>query len=258
MKSISIVIPAYNEEKRIGKTLECYCKFFDNKLKNNYQILIVINGTTDDTEKIVKNYQKYYKSIKYIILKEAGKGLAVNTGLKESLTSRFDLIGFVDADLATSPLEYYKLIENIDNYDGIIADRYIKGAKITPKFSFRRLVVSRIFNIIVRSLFFLPYKDTQCGAKIFKKEVIKSVINELTMTQWAYDIDLLYSCKKYGLHIKSLPTNWIEAKGSTLNLKKASIQMFFSIIQLRIAKSKFNKLIKLFEPIIRMIYKAVK
>ena len=104
----------------------------------------------------------------------------------------------------------------------------------------------------------MPYNDTQCGAKIFRKRVMKSIINDFTITQWAYDIDLLYSCKKRGFRIKSVPTIWGEIGGSTLNIKKASIQMFFAIIQLRILKSPFKHVLKIIKPVIGIIYKAVK
>jgi glycosyltransferase involved in cell wall biosynthesis len=261
MKKLSIVIPAYNEEKRIGKTLEEYSNFFDKLVKSNkidYQILVVINGTTDNTEQVVKNYKKKYRRIKYSISEFKGKGFAISQGFEESLKEKWDLIGFVDADMATSPEEYWKLIKNIGNFDGAIADRYIKGAEITPKLSFRRIIVSRIFNILVRVVFSLPYKDTQCGAKVFKREVIERVLNKTTITQWAYDIDLLYNCKRSYFKIVSIPANWYEIEGSKLNVKKASIQMFFAVIQLRLLKSPFKHSLKIFSPIIGIIYKLVK
>ena len=217
----------------------------------------MINGTIDNTEKVVKYYKNRYKGIKYLNLKQGGKGIAITEGFKKSLDGKWDLIGFVDADMATSPEEYWKLINSLDNFDGAIADRYIKGSNITPKFSFRRIVVSRIFNILVRIMFLLPYKDTQCGAKMFKKEVIKKILYETTITQWAYDIDLLYNCKKHNFKIRSVPTNWYEIEGSKLNLKKASIQMFFAVIQLRILKSAFKDSLKIISPIISRIYKVI-
>ena len=258
---IIIIIPAYNEEKRIENTLEEYCKFFDKLIKSNkinYQILVVINGTNDNTEQIVKNCKKKYKKIKYLNLEQIGKGFAITQGFKESLKDEWDLIGFVDADIATCPEEYWKLIEDIKEYDGAIADRYIKGAEISPKFSFRRIIVSRVFNLLVRAMFLLPYKDTQCGAKVFKKEVIEKILDEATITQWAYDIDLLYSCKKNNFKILSVPTKWYEVEGSKLNVKKASIQMLFAIIQLRLLRSLFKHSLKVFTPAIGMIYKLVK
>lgn len=254
-------MPAYNEEKRISKTLESYSSFFKNlekKEKTHYEILVVINNTKDRTEEIIKSYQKKDKNIKYLNFKRGGKGFAITEGFKHSLQNNFDIIGFVDADLATSPEEYFKLIKNINLADGAIADRYMKGAKITPAFSFRRIVVSRIFNMLVRFLFNLHHQDTQCGAKVFKSNALKKIINDISMTQWAWDIDLLYSCKKRNLRIKSIPTIWTEAEGSKLDINKTSIQMFFAIMQLRILKSSLKGSLRIISPLISVFYKFIK
>lgn len=253
-------MPAYNEEKRIGKTLEAYSSFFNEKLDKrfDYQIFVVINGTKDKTEDVVREHIKKNKRIKFINLKKAGKGYAISQGFYESLKGDFDNMGFVDADMATPPEQYWKLIERINGYDGVIADRYMKGSKITPSFSFRRIAVSRIFNFLVRSFFAIPYGDTQCGAKLFKRNAIEQIISKIGMTQWAYDIDLLYLCKLNGFIIKSVPTEWVEAQGSTLNLNKASIQMIFAIFQLRILKSRFKGALKVISPIVDFTYKLVR
>src|SRR3989338_4158743 len=123
MPSICIVIPAYNEEKRIGPTLVSYSKFFEGleKIKKiKHRMLIVINNTTDKTEEIVKEHILKHKSMSYINLEQGGKGYAVIEGFKKALTMNTDYIGFVDADLATPPEEYYKLILRLSNCDGAI------------------------------------------------------------------------------------------------------------------------------------------
>ena len=96
---VSIVIPAYNEEKRIGNTLEKYIKFLRDK-KVKFEILIIINNTTDNTEKVVKNYMKRFPEIRYLNFQQGGKGFAVIEGFKDALKRDNDLIGFVDADNA--------------------------------------------------------------------------------------------------------------------------------------------------------------
>lgn len=259
--NLSIIIPAYNEEKRIDPTLKQFGKFFDEKSREqklNYQILVVINGTRDKTEDVVKECQKKYKNIRYLNFKKGGKGFAVTEGIKESLKGDFDLIGYVDADLATSAEEFWKLVENIDNYDGIIADRYMEGSKITPAFSFRRLMVSKIYNFLVKSLFLVPYSDTQCGAKLFKRKAIEEVLPELEFTNWSFEVNTLHSLKKRGFRIKSIPTIWFEVEGGNLRILLSSIQMFFAIIQLRILKSPFKGSLRIFSPVIGMIYKVIR
>ena len=258
---LSIVIPACNEERRIGKTLEEYGKFFKNLKKEkklDSEILIVINNTDDKTEEIVKKYQRKYKTIKYLKFKQGGKGFAIIEGFKESVRNKSDLIGFVDADMSTSPLAFYDLIEKIGSYDGVIASRYLRGAIVTPKQPLARILVSRLGNFIIRSLFMMNYRDTQCGAKLFTDDAVKKVLPKLGLTQWAFDVDLLYKLKKEKRKIKEIPTNWQDDINSGLDLKRASLQVIISIIRLRIINSRFSRLQNIFTPLNSKIWGSLK
>ena len=262
MEKVVIIIPAYNEEKRIGKTLEAYGLFFDELKRRkilDYEILVVINNTRDKTEEIVKKYQKKNNNLACLSFKEGGKGLAIIAGFKEALKdNKNSLVGFVDADMATSPHAFYDLIKNINGNYGIIASRYASGAIVKPKQTLNRIFVSRIFNLMVRGLFLLSFKDTQCGAKIFRRKAIEKILPLLGMTQWAIDVDLLYHLKQQNLSVREFPTIWKNKDESKLNLKRASIQMFFAIIQLRILNSPFKRTCIVFNPIIGTIWKIVK
>jgi len=260
MIKLSIIMPAYNEEKRIGKTLEEYGKFFTNlkKIKIlDFEILIVLNACKDNTVGVVKEFQKKIKEIRYLDFEQGGKGFAIIQGFKDALKRNNDLIGFVDADMATSPEDFSNLVKNCKFYDGIIASRYVKGAIVNPKQPVQRIIASRIFNTLVRTLFLFSYRDTQCGAKLFKKRCLKKIIMEIGETEWAFDVDLLYLSKKNKFKIKEYPTVWKEPGASKLNLKKASIQMFLAVIQLRIINTRFKKTWWFFGPIARLLKKIV-
>ena len=244
---ISIIIPAYNEEKRIGKTLEEYGKFFKilKKHKNfNFEILVVINNTKDRTEEIVRKYSKKDKEIKWLNFKQGGKGFAITEGFKDALKRDNDLIGFVDADMATSPKAYYDLITNIENYGGAIASRYIMGAVVKPRQSLARIFVSRIFNFLIRILFLMPFADTQCGAKVFKRKTIENITYQLGMSQWAFDVELLYLIRKAGFKIKEHPTVWADKEYSHINFMKAGPRMALSIVRLRLINSPVEPLLR--------------
>jgi len=248
---VSIVIPAYNEEKRIGKMLDEYGKFFYELKKKNvldFEIFVMINGTTDRTEEVVKEYQKKFKEIIYINrLDIAAKGLAVIEGFKDALKRNNDLIGFVDGDLATPPEAYYELIKNIGNYDGIIPIRWDKKSKIVFEQSFFRKMLSAGYNFIVRSLFLFPYKDTQCGAKLFKREILEKNVNKIVTSSWGFDIALLFCLRKEShAKIKSIPTIWEDKKGSKINFKRTPIRMFASAIRLRLIHSPFKEFVRLY------------
>jgi glycosyltransferase involved in cell wall biosynthesis len=248
---ISIVIPAYNEEKRIGRTLESYGSFFEGKRKikeiDNFEILVVMNGCVDKTEEVIKFFSKKYSRIRYLNFKESGKGFAIVEGFKSALKNKENrLIGFVDGDLSTPPEAFYDLIKRVNGYEGIIANRWDKESIVTPKQSYFRRFISRGYNLIVRTLFLFPYADTQCGAKLFKREVLEKNIAKFGKSQWGFDIVLLYCLRRESnARIKSIPTIWHDEKGSHIN-PKTPMRMLASAIRLRLSHSPFNFVVRLY------------
>jgi len=238
MKSLSLIIPAYNEEKRIKKTLEKYITSFNNLLKNKYEVIIILNGCIDNTLKIVRQYSRKYSFVKFRDYKERiGKGGAIREGFK---IAKGDIIGFVDADSSTSPEEFLKLYNNLGDYDGIIASRWCKGALISENQSLIRIIAGRAFNLIIRIMFNMNYKDTQCGAKLFKKYAVEKIIDKIGLTKWAFDIDLLYLMKLNKFKIREFPTVWEHSQDSKFNLKRAALQMGLAIVRLRLYYSPFK------------------
>ena len=248
MIKVSIIIPAYNEEKRIRNTLVEYCKFFC-KLKEekilDFEIVVVMNNCKDGTCEVVKEVQREFREIIFLDFKRGGKGFAVIEGFKDALKRENDLIGFVDADMATRPEEFSELVKKCKNCDGVIASRGLKKSVI--KTSFTRKWTNRGFNFWVRSILFLPYHDTQCGAKIFNRKAIESVVEGLGITQWAFDIDLLCRLKSRKFKVIEIPTIWEDKKESKLDVIRVTIQMFASIIRLRFIYSPFSFLVRLYD-----------
>ncbi len=255
---VSVIIPAYNEEARIGKTLDAYESFFKKKLGSDFEIIVVANACKDSTARVVEEKARKHKEIKLLDFVEGGKGFAVKRGFQQALKSKANLIGFVDADLATSPEAYLDLINNIKGYGGVIASRYVKGSVVKPKQPFIRILVSRIGNFIIRSLFLMPYKDTQCGAKLFKREAVEKILDKLNISHWGMDVELLYNMRKLGYKIKEQPSIWQDVSGSKLDVKKTSVQVLLAVLQLRLLNSLFRRSVKVLRPIIRPIYNIVK
>jgi len=246
---VSVIIPAYNEEKRIGRTLEKYSLYFENLRKSNqldYEILVVINNTTDRTEEIVKKSAEKNKRINFLNLKPGGKGYAIREGFRKALDDENDLIGFVDADMSTLPEDFYFLIRKIGRDDGIIASRYVKGSVVKPRPSIQRTAASRVFNVFIRGLLFMPYRDTQCGAKLFKTEALKKTISDISMSQWAFDVDLLYCLRKRNYKIKEVPTRWSDREYSKINFMQAGPLMALAILRLRLINSPFKSFIRIY------------
>jgi len=229
---IALIVPAYNEEKRIGNTILAYAQFFADKKDIDITYIVVLNGCTDNTINVVSDLRSSVPTLTILDIPEAGKGCAIKAGFAYALAhnSTFDAIGFVDADGATAPAAYYDLIINLGTADGIIASRYMPGARIEPE----RPLVKRwgsklVYEPLVWLLLGLSYYDLQCGAKLFKRPVIARIITQLTIAQWAFDIELLYLCKRYGFTIKEVPTVWHDQAGSKLKIMRGGMRMLSAL-----------------------------
>lgn len=239
---LSIIVPAHNEEKRIGRMLRTYHEFFAQVRTQNdldFEFVVVLNGCKDNTIGVVEDVRKTCSNIIILDLPEGGKGLAIKAGFADALTRPNDLIGFVDADMATLPQHFYDLVLQLGNpdegYDGVIASRYMFGSMVTPvRPKMKRWGSKLIYESWVRLLFGIKYADYQCGAKLFKRKVIEKITPELTVRQWAFDVELLYLCKINGFKIKEIPTVWEDQEGSTLSPIRAGLRMLASVFKLRL------------------------
>lgn len=237
---ISIVIPAYNEEKRISRTLEAYMTQFHRK---PFEILVVLNNCSDNTLKVVQAAQDKYSMVRFIDIKEAiGKGGAIIKGFQEV---KGGIIGFVDADLATPVADVEKMIDILSStsQDGVIASRLVHGSVVHDR-GILRTVVSKCFSGLVRFIFDFDFRDTQCGAKFFTKQALQNILPLITATDMTIDVDLLLASQKKNLHVKEVPTEWFDRSssallGSPLKILVQGVKMFFSLIRLQ---RKYEKL----------------
>lgn len=230
--SVTVIIPAYNEEKRIGNTLEEYLRYFDSSVK----FFVVLNGCHDDTEGVVKHWQKKYSGrLDYVIIEEPGKGLAVRRGFE---IVQDDIIGFTDADNSTTAEEFDKLLQKIGLTDVVIGSRYAPGASEVERVNLLRKVAGKLFHIVVRVITFLPFYDTQCGAKIFQKKVVDTIVPDLTVDDMAFDIEILLACQYHKFDIEEVPVAWSEGEASTSITARSilfkAIQMLSSVIRVRL------------------------
>lgn len=145
-----------------------------------------------------------------------------------------ELIGFVDADMATKPADYHALITALGNADGVIASRYMPGAVLDkPRPWLKRLGSYLAYEALVKLLLNVHCHDYQCGAKLFKREALAAVIDQLSVDQWAFDVELLYLLNRHGFTIKEHPTVWADQAGSTLSTGSAGLHMLMDVIKIR-------------------------
>jgi len=224
------VIPAKNEEKRIGKTLSNYGVFFDfHKDEVKPEIIVVVNNTNDATSKCVADYSQKYPFIRLIETPYAsGKGGAVALGFANA---GGDYIGYFDADGAVSASEIFKLYEFIDEtpwLDGVL------GIRNFGLVSFKRRLLAKLYKVLTAVFFGLPYKDTQCAAKIFRRKPALEIAKKLTNTGWTFDVNLLLVARYLNYKLIEQNVVWTEKEGSKLSLWEALIKVPLELLSLKI------------------------
>ncbi|MBF0199450.1 MAG: glycosyltransferase [Planctomycetes bacterium] len=228
---LSIIIPAYNEEKRILITLESYHSAFC-KSNISFELIIVLNGCRDNTLDVVNHFSQKHCGVRIYNFHEAiGKGGAILEGIKLSLG---DLVCFADADGSTVASELISLYHNMQHYDGIIASRWMKESTILKNQPLHRRFCSRLFNYFVRLVLNINFADTQCGSKVFKREAIQSVTHKIDVRGWAFDAVLLFYFTKEGFQVKEHPITWSHHDASTLDISRTAFEVFTAIISTRL------------------------
>ncbi len=254
--SLLLLIPAYNEEARIEPVLRDYARFFQENYHGKFQIVVVLNGCRDDTLGVVQRVARDFFSIsQFDFPAPIGKGGALIEGLK--LAPLADLIGYVDADGATPARAYLDLVKKIGAADCVIGSRWLPGAVIHQSQTGNRQFASRVFHLIVQTLFWMNIRDTQCGAKVMKRAVVEKIHPTLCIADMAFDINLLYSMKRAGFKILEVPTEWTDKVGSKVALGRSSLTMFLSAVRVRLIYSPFYKLLRPLRPLEGWIYKKL-
>ena len=234
MKSISIIIPCYNEENRIKKTLQ---KLQEYLLKSalNYEIIIIDDGSKDNTFEIVKLLSFKNQNIKIIRNKvNRGKGYSVKKGVF-SAGNKYEYIYFTDADLSTPIEELEKFIYTIQqgNFDIVIGSRALADSKIIVHQPFYREIMGKIFNKFVKLLCIKDFSDTQCGSKLFKTEVAKKIFSISKIHRFAFDVEILYIAKSHNYKIKEIPVKWINSFGSKVHPFFDSFRMLMDLFKIK-------------------------
>jgi glycosyltransferase involved in cell wall biosynthesis len=231
--SVLLLIPAYNEEQRIGPVLREYGAYFGANYTGEFKIVVVLNGCRDNTLEVVQSAAAEFPEIRWLEFKAPiGKGGALIEGLR--LWPQADLIGYVDADGATAPPAFHDLIKHCADVDCAIGSRWIEGAIIQHTQSLKRRIYSRIFHMLVELLFGMRIKDTQCGAKVMRRAAMEKVHPNLRIADVAFDINLLYSLKRAGFTVREVPTTWTDKIGSKMSLNKGALAIILSVFRLRI------------------------
>jgi len=227
---LSIIIPSYNEELRLPNTLQSIAHFV-NTLGYSVEVVVVDDGSNDRTAATAEAFRGQIPSLRVVSNGEnRGKGYSVRHGMLEA---RARQVLFTDADLSAPIEEAPKLLEALKTNDIAIGSRALDRALVTVHASPLREFAGIVFNALVRRILHLPFVDTQCGFKAFRRDRCQIIFEQQRIERFGFDPELLYLARRHGLRAAEIPVKWAHSPATKVNMLKDSTRMFADIFSIR-------------------------
>jgi len=226
---LSVIIPAYNEEERIGESLE-RIKEYCSRVHPDHEVIVVDDGSRDGTSAMVLKHAKEWKQLRLMTLEHRGKGHATKMGV---LASSGEWILCSDADLSTPIDQVANMLEVGERHPIVIGSRSISGASVTQPPPIHRKIMGRVFNWIVKALAVRGFQETQCGFKLFRRDAALDIFNRITLDGFAFDVEMLYLAGRLGYSVAEVPVSWRNDERTKVKLYYDPPKMFLDVLKIR-------------------------
>jgi glycosyltransferase involved in cell wall biosynthesis len=227
---LSIIIPSYNEELRLPATLDKIANYI-RASRRNTEVIVVDDGSKDRTAEVAESFRGKIANLRVLANGvNRGKGFSVRHG---SLEAQGDIILFTDADLSAPIEEAEKLLAALQDHDVAIGSRAVDRSLIEVHESVFREFAGIVFNTIVRVILRLPFVDTQCGFKAFRRGPSRIIFEQQTIERFGFDPELLYLARRHGLSTVEVPVRWAHSPATKVNMLRDSVQMFLDVFLIR-------------------------
>ena len=227
----SIIIPAYNESERIALTLERVLAHVRD-CNWNAEVLVVNDGSRDNTADIVRRYAEQHGNLALLENPgNRGKGYSVRNGM---LHAAGEVVLFSDADLSSPIEEADKLFAALAaGADVAIGSRWLRTELQTQRQPLHRQLFGRVFNLLLRMILGLHYRDTQCGFKAFTRRATHLIFPLQHIERWGFDPEILFLARKFGLKVQEVPVKWAHREGTRINPVRDGLRMFLEMLKVR-------------------------
>jgi dolichyl-phosphate beta-glucosyltransferase len=237
---VSLVVPAYNEEKRLGASLKTIHDWMRANFER-FEITVVDDGSTDRTADVVTDFSENAPEVELLSLRQnSGKGYAVRSGM---MSAEGDYVIFTDADLSTPIEEVAKALDLMkQGWDVVIGSRALPESDVQVHQNFLRELMGKTFNRIVRMMSGLPFPDTQCGFKCFTQKAAKDIFSRAVINGFAFDVEALVLAKKFGYRATDMPIRWVNSPASKVRIFSSPLQMLREVwrVRMNVARGKYN------------------
>ena len=227
--SIDIIIPVHNEENVLVDSIRRLNQFLQENIQNPWRITIADNASTDATRSIAQLLAQDYPGVGYLFIPEKGRGRALRASW---LNSTADFVSYMDVDLSTDLTHVPELIAALESgFHIAIGNRLNRKSEVTR--GFKREIISRCYNALIKGLFFTSFSDAQCGFKALNRRTAATIVPHVVNNNWFFDTELLILAAKRGYKIKSLPITWIDDPESSVNITSTAKEDLKGLFRLR-------------------------
>ena len=227
---VNITLPVYNEEKILGTSVRTLHEFLISRCRFDWEVVIADNASTDETLAVASELAQQFKGVRVEHLDQKGRGRALKSVWSHS---RADILSYMDIDLSSNLFAFPPMVEALisGGFDVAIGSRLLKAS--TTRRSFKREVISRCYNYLVKSFFLTKFSDAQCGFKAITKRVASDLLPKIEDIGWFFDTELLILAEKKGYKIFDLPVSWIEDLDSRVRIVHTAVEDIKGLIRVR-------------------------
>ena len=227
--TVDVVIPVFNEEQALPRNIVILADFLKANLRNPWQIIIADNASTDGTKAVSEMLCERYSGINYLYIPQKGRGRALKAAWLDSIA---DIVSYMDVDLSTDLAYFPQLIDSLEEgYHVAIGSRLSKGSRVSR--GLKRELVSRSYNLLIKSMFFTPFQDAQCGFKALTRKTAQAIVPHIKNDNWFFDTELLIIAAKRGYKINQVPVKWDDDPSSTVNIARTATEDIKGLLRLR-------------------------
>ena len=232
--TVEVVIPVYNEEAALPKSIPTLCAYLETYFPYRWSVVIADNASTDNTLALASELAStYHPHVSVLHLKEKGRGRALKAAW---LASEADVLAYMDVDLSTNLWSFLPLIAPLasGHSDLSIGSRLLKGAMVTRQW--KREVISRCYNLLIKVMFANRFSDAQCGFKALKRSVAQKLVPQVKDGEWFFDTELLLLAEEGGYRVSEVPVDWIEDLDSRVDVASTAIKDIKGLFRVRVER----------------------
>jgi glycosyltransferase involved in cell wall biosynthesis len=228
--TVDVVIPVLNEAHVLAQSVATVRKFLSENLPCRWRVVIVDNGSTDGTDRVAQELARQYNDVAFVHLDQRGRGRALRMAWMQSTAT---IVSYMDVDLSTELAALPRAVQALaeEGYDIAIGSRLMRASR--TKRSFKRELISRMYNVFVKLLLFTKFSDAQCGFKVLTRQVVDHIVPQIKDESWFFDTEMLVLAERQGYRIKDLPVKWDEDDDSRVKIVKTAWDDIKGVLRLR-------------------------